>query len=252
MTKRKGTSARSAAKQLGTPSLISKKTLNLNWFDLDYWKSQYWEKTQKLVTEAVKMGVNITPGWKLAFRPIFTTRMKDTRVFFLGREPSILPTAKPDGFAFSDAKALTNFQELPRESQVILQALDHAYPGFERPRHASLRNWAKQGVFLWNALPISGVGSPVRFMGSGFEELTIEMIQTVHRVNPKVLFVMHDMIPDIYKKAVPNGATLIVPPTIPAYSGMTHGKEFIEFNVFSKINDYLLNKNSKAIDWRIK
>lgn len=186
-------------------------------------------------------------------RPLMTTKLQDVRVIWVGREPDPSPFAHPDGFAYSDSGPyVSDKKALPKQSRLMLDALaaDPVSKDLLYPRHMSLRNWAKQGVLLWNVLPISKVNTAGYLVGHGFDELYKEIVSTVMAHNPDVLIVYHENLMPGWKD-LPKGSNFL---RMPGWSTYTDSgdKDVINFHVFSKINSYLKHKGQMPIDWSIK
>lgn len=192
------------------------------------------------------------PNWQLGFRPLVATRLEEVRCVILGREPSIEDIAVPDGFAYSDLGPLVPLDKAPLQTKWFFRAIE-ADPesGKQDPvKHFCLRNWAKQGVLLWNTLPWSKIGSHHRLVGLGFDDLTLHILRACYEANPKCIFVVHAGLPALYRQ-VDGGAITLMPPKFPQFLGET-GDGFVNFHMFSKINERLRQLGEVPINWTVK
>lgn len=192
------------------------------------------------------------PTWKMAFRPLIETRLSEVRCVILGREPSIEPKAVPDGLAFSDSGPVSQLEDLPWQTKTLIRAwfLDPETKNCPPPRNFCLRNWAHQGVLLWNTLPISKVGHAIRMVGMGWDDVTLALLRACYAANPKTIFVIHAGLMPMYA-TFEGGASVMRPPSIPSFSG-DNAEKFLTYHMFSKINAKLRGLGEVPINWSIK
>lgn len=254
MTKKKVTPVQSVKTQSEMQSSNSTMKKHKTWADLPIWTDPKVAKFMTHYHHVVGEARPVRPNWSMAFRPLMTTRLKDVKVVILGREPSTEDIAVPDGYAFSDSGPLVPLQKAPYQTRVFFEALSYDPATRDLPafRHFCLRNWAKQGVLLWNSLIFSKVGSPARFVGMGADDITLAILRAVYEENPKAVFVFHAGLPKVYE-TFEGGASIIRPPSFPAFIGDENGvSSFVQFMLFSKINKRLRENGLSEVDWRVK
>ena len=211
-----------------------------SWGSLRYWSSPQWRRT--LTTLRAANPDSILPAKQNLFRPMVLTHLKDVRVVLLDEAPS----PQSDGLAFSSEAYGYENAALNTRLMICEAMSDMRIP---EPKHTSLAPWAKEGVFLWNLRVIGRVGKKFEDMHYEFTDLSIELIQKVTRVNPKVVFAYaSDYVEEFLDTHLPSGYN-ISRVRVPE---VTSGR-FMGSRLFSRINEQIEKKKAGGpIRWRLK
>jgi uracil-DNA glycosylase len=111
----------------------------------------------------------------------------------------------------------------------------------------NLEDWAKQGVFLLNAILTVVAHTPASHRGQGWEEFTDNVIKTISDKHEHVVFILWGNYARGKKVLIDESKHLIIesphPSPFSAYSGFFGSKPF------SKCNQYLKKWKNEIINW---
>ena len=208
----------------------------MTWKDLKFWKTDHWKRVRRT------LGTNknyITPHPSLVFRPFIQTKLDEVKVVFLYPEP-YFKEGIADGLALSASGEIDKipvplfflFKELTKDVRV-------------HPRRPDLSKWSRQGVLLWNAVPVTFKGHSGVQRGIGWEALTREIIETCYLNNPNTIFVFFgDDMKETYGPILPEDAKYMNLP-------LPYGIEFMGTKPFSAINATLKRSGAKPVNWSV-
>jgi uracil-DNA glycosylase len=188
-------------------------------------------------------GKKIFPPEKEIFNAFTLTPFEEVKVVILGQDP-YHGEGQAEGLCFSVGKNISH----PPSLQNIFKELQNDL-GLDIPKDGSLRKWAKQGVFLLNAILTVEKSKPASHAKIGWEHFTDEVIKKISNEKDHVVFVLWG---NFAKGKIPlidkNKHTII---TAPHPSPFSVHSGFFGSKPFSKINDDLRKHKMKEINWSL-
>jgi ATP-dependent DNA helicase PIF1 len=177
------------------------------------------------------------------------------RVIILGQDPyhTISDTGSciAHGLAFSVSSASASKTRLPPSLTNIFKELasDLSIPS---PPSADLSRWATQGVLLLNDILTVSAGAPLSHQNIGWEELTLNILQTVLKAAPHVVVIAWGR--NAQKKLeAPAVASLLKEKhtllTAPHPSPLSAHTGFFGSKPFSKTNAALIAHGQPPVKW---
>jgi len=102
------------------------------------------------------------------------TPLEDVKVMILGQDPYI-HAGEAHGLCFSVRRGI----KVPPSLVRVYTVLEKTEPGFRRPRHGYLEEWARRGVFMLNAVLTVDAGKSNSHKDKGWEQFTDAAIRTL-------------------------------------------------------------------------
>lgn len=168
---------------------------------------------------------------------------EEVKVVILGQDP-YHKVNQAHGLAFSVRKGVKippSLRNIYKEAQSDI--------GIELPSHGYLVDWAKQGVFMMNAIMSVQEGKAGSHRKKGWETFSDHVILKLNEHEQPLVFVLWGNWAQEKKKLITNDKHLILcaphPSPLSAYQG------FFGSQPFSKINEFLKSHDREMIDWRI-
>lgn len=217
----------------------------LSWQEVlaDIKKSDSFQDVLDFVSREKKSGKVIYPVSGDIFNAFALTPFSEVRVVILGQDPYHGP-AQAHGLSFSVPQGV----RIPPSLQNIFKEIERDL-GIKAPVHGTLETWARQGVFLLNAVLTVEEGKPSSHAGKGWEEFTDAVIQSLSDKKEGVIFLLwgayaHKKIPliDTLRHTI---FTAVHPSPLSAHRG------FLGCGHFSKVNEILVSQGQAPIDWSI-
>lgn len=169
--------------------------------------------------------------------------MDQIKVVILGQDP-YHEKNQAHGLAFSVRKGI----KLPPSLRNIYKEL-HDDLNIAMPSHGCLIDWAKQGVFMLNAVLSVQEGKAGSHHNKGWETFTDHVIQTVNEQCESVVFVLWGAPAQRKQSLIDSNKHAVLcaphPSPLSAYRGFFGSKPF------SQINDYLKAHQREEINWEI-
>jgi uracil-DNA glycosylase len=116
------------------------------------------------------------------------------------------------------------------------------------PTHGDLTSWAKQGVFLLNAMLTVEAGKAGSHQSIGWQHFTDAVISTVSAQKENVVFMLWGNFAKKKKDLIDASKHLILEA---AHPSPLAGGAFFGCQHFSKANEYLTEKGNNPIDWNV-
>ena len=113
-------------------------------------------------------------------------------------------------------------------------------------RDGSLEGWARQGVFLLNAILTVRAGAAASHSRLGWQTFTDAVIQTISEKRSGVVFLLWGNFARSKKALIDTSRHLVLEA---AHPSPLAGGAFFGCRHFSKTNEYLINHNLPPIDW---
>lgn len=176
------------------------------------------------------------------FRAFWLTPFSQVKVVILGQDP-YHGDGQAHGLCFSVSDGITPPPSLKNIYKEIESDL-----GIKKDFAAgNLESWAKQGVFLLNAILTVVAHTPASHQGKGWEAFTDAVIKTISDKREHVVFILWGNYARSKKSLIDRQKHLILeaphPSPFSAYSG------FFGCQHFSRCNKYLLAHGQKEIVW---
>lgn len=184
----------------------------------------------------------IFPPPQDVFRAFWLTPFSKVKVVILGQDP-YHGEGQAHGLSFSVPAGVA----VPPSLQNIYKEIA-ADLGIEKKQDSgNLEDWAKQGVFLLNAILTVVAHSPASHRGQGWEEFTDTVIKTLSDKRENIVFILWGNYARGKKTLIDPQKHLIIesphPSPFSAYSG------FFGSRPFSKCNEYLKSHGQEPIKW---
>lgn len=165
------------------------------------------------------------------------------KVVILGQDPYHQPH-QAHGLAFSVKKGV----KIPPSLRNIYKELKSDIQ-IEAPTHGYLVDWAKQGVFMFNAIMSVEAGKAGSHRKKGWEHFSDHVMETLNNHEQPIVFVLWGNWAQEKEALITNPKHLILkaphPSPLSAYQG------FFGTKPFSKINAFLCENGRTPIDWEL-
>ncbi len=207
----------------------------------DYFKTDSFLNLTHFVKSEYK-NKKVYPAPKDIFRAFDLTPFSKVKVVILGQDP-YHGAGQAEGLSFSVPIGM----KLPPSLQNIYKEIE-SDTGIKKDfTNGSLEEWARQGVFLLNAILSVVASSPASHQGKGWEEFTDNVIKTISDKKENVVFMLWGNFAKSKKHLIDTNKHLVLesahPSPFSAHSG------FFGCKHFSKCNEYLKSHNIKEINW---
>jgi len=195
----------------------------------DFIRSEYLSKT-------------VYPKPENIFKAFWLTPFPEVKVVILGQDP-YHGAGQAHGLCFSVADGIK-----PPPSLVNIYKELEADLGIKKDfSSGNLEGWARQGVFLLNAILTVVASTPASHQKLGWEEFTDHVIKTISARKENVVFVLWGNYARAKKVLIDQTKHLVIeaphPSPFSAYSGFFGSKPF------SQINRYLKQQGKAEINW---
>ena len=188
------------------------------------------------------MAKKVYPKPQDIFKAFWLTPFDKVKVVILGQDPYHGPL-QAEGLSFSVQPGV----KLPPSLQNIYKEIENDLGIKKDFSDGHLESWAKQGVFLLNAILTVIANSPASHQGKGWEEFTDEVIKTISDKKEHVVFILWGNFARSKKSLIDGSKHLIIesphPSPFSAHSGFFGSKPF------SRCNDYLEKTGQGKIEW---
>ena len=176
------------------------------------------------------------------FKAFWLTPFSKIKVVILGQDPY-----HGDGQAHGLCFSVPDGVALPPSLQNIYKEIE-ADLGIKKDfKVGNLESWAKQGVFLLNAILTVVAHTPTSHRNKGWEEFTDAVIKTISEKRENVVFILWGNYARSKRGLIDETKHLVLeaphPSPLSAYSG------FFGCRHFSKCNKYLTSHGQTEIQW---
>lgn len=195
----------------------------------DFIRSEYLSKT-------------VYPKPENIFKAFWLTPFSEVKVVILGQDP-YHGAGQAHGLCFSVANGIK-----PPPSLVNIYKELEADLGVKKDfTSGNLEDWARQGVFLVNAILTVVASTPASHQKLGWEDFTDEVIKTISQRKEHVVFILWGNYARAKRVLIDQTKHLVIeaphPSPFSAYSGFFGSKPF------SQVNNYLKQQGESEIDW---
>lgn len=220
-------------------------TINNDWKQIlsEEFKKEYFIKLKTFLDIEYEQN-EIFPKKENVFEVFKLTEYKNVKVVILGQDP-YHGENQAHGLAFSVQKGI----KTPPSLLNIYKELNQEF-GYDIPNNGYLNKWAKQGVFLMNAVFTVRAHEPNSHKNKGWETFTDNIIKILNEKETPIVFVLWGANARKKSKLIDQSKHYILesvhPSPLSAYRG------FFGNNHFTKINYFLKENNETSIDWQIE
>ena len=216
-----------------------------HWDELlkEEFQKPYFQDLMKFVKEEYK-NKTVYPKQNEVFNAFRYTDFDHVKVVILGQDPYHGPN-QAEGLSFSVKDEVLK----PPSLQNIFKELENDL-GIPFPEHNSLKNWAKQGVMLLNAVLTVEEHKPTSHKDKGWEIFTDDVIKIINQKETPVVFILWGSYARNKKSLITNKKHLIIESAHPSPFSARNG--FFGSKPFSRTNKFLKDNGIKEIDWRVE
>ena len=184
----------------------------------------------------------VFPPPKDIFRAFSLTPFSQVNVVILGQDP-YHDNGQACGLCFSVPPSVV----VPPSLKNIYKEIESDCGVKKDVKNGDLESWAKQGVFLLNAMLTVVAHTPASHRGRGWEEFTDNVIATISEKHEHVVFMLWGNYARGKKGLIDAQKHCILeaphPSPFSAHSG------FLGCRHFSKCNEYLKKHGKREIEW---
>ena len=202
----------------------------------------YFQSLATFLKKEKEAGKIIFPPGSLIFNAFNTTPFEDVKVVILGQDPYHNPY-EAMGLSFSVPKGVRT----PPSLRNIYKELNSDL-GIPIPNHGDLTSWARQGVFLLNAMLTVEKNKAGSHKKIGWQDFTDAVIRNLSTHRENLVFMLWGGFAKKKNVLIDSSKHLVLEAAHPsplaggAYFGSKH---------FSKANAYLHSKGVAPIDWNL-
>ena len=186
-------------------------------------------------------GATVYPPGPLIFHAFDATPFSNVKVVILGQDP-YHGAGQAHGLSFSVPDGVP-----PPPSLVNIYKELHTDIGMPIPRTGNLSHWAKQGVFLLNALLTVRANEPASHQKIGWMEFTDAVIRKISDEKKGVVFLLWGRFAQEKQVLIDETRHHVLKAAHP--SPFSADKGFFGCKHFSKTNELLMQQQLPAIDW---
>ena len=204
----------------------------------------YMTNLKKFLQSEKDAGQVVYPKNADIFRALNDTPFDKVKVVILGQDPYHGPN-QAHGLSFSVQKGIA----IPKSLINIYKELATNIPGFIKPAHGNLEEWAKQGVLLLNATLTVRAGEAASHQKKGWEIFTDEIIHMLSEKRTGLVFILWGAYAQSKIPLIDQSKHHIIKSVHPSPLSVERG--FWGSKPFSKANAYLDKEGKNPIDWQI-
>ena len=205
-------------------------------------QQDYFLRLNNFLLAEEKNGKTIFPKKELRFNAFQLTPLEKVKVVILGQDP-YHGVGQAHGLSFS----VLDDVKIPPSLRNIYKELTSSIDGYQSPSTGNLTNWAKQGVFLLNAVLTVEQANAGSHAKQGWGIFTDNVIKQISEQRSDIIFLLWGSY--AHKKSAlidPQKHTVLKathPSPLSAYRG------FFGCDHFNQVNRILRAKNLKEIIW---
>ena len=205
-------------------------------------EKEYFAKIASFLHKEKGDGRTIYPPGSLIFNAFSLTPFSKVKVVILGQDPYHGP-GQAHGLSFSVPDGVTPPPSLKNIYKEIEQDL-----GIELHKNGNLEAWARQGVFLLNAVLTVRSSQAASHGNIGWNHFTDSVIKAISDQKEGVVFMLWGNFARSKRELIDHTRHLVLEAAHP--SPLARGA-FFGCRHFSKCNQYLISRNIQPIDWSL-
>ncbi|MBP5210537.1 MAG: uracil-DNA glycosylase [Bacteroidales bacterium] len=202
----------------------------------------YFSSLAQYLHDEKRAGKTIYPPGRLIFNAFNLTPFDKVKVVILGQDPYHGP-GQAEGLSFSVPHGIT----APPSLQNIYKEIEDDL-GVKVNKDGSLESWAKQGVFLLNAILTVRASQPASHSKIGWETFTDAVIKAISDNKTGVVFLLWGNFARNKKELIDSSKHYILEAAHP--SPLARGA-FFGCKHFSKTNEILIKNGLEPINWTL-
>lgn len=206
--------------------------------------SDTMQNLRAFLAEQQKQQKIIYPPNPQIFRALNDTPLHKVKAVILGQDP-YHGAGQANGLSFSVNKGI----DLPPSLRNIYHELKTDL-GFVPPKHGDLSAWADQGVLLLNSVLTVEQSQPTSHQKQGWEKFTDAVIDVINEQRESVVFILWGAYAQRKGQRIDAQKHLVLKAAHPSPLSANRGG-FFGCKVFSKTNQYLVNKGIEPINWQL-
>lgn len=203
----------------------------------------YFANIKAFLVQEKKAGKIIYPPGRLIFNAFDTTPFHDVKVVILGQDPYHGP-GQAMGLSFSVPREVRT----PASLRNIYKELADNIDGFEIPKHGDLTAWAKQGVFMLNAMLTVEHKKAGSHKKIGWQSFTDAVIKKLSDQREGLIFMLWGNFAKSKKTLIDTNKHHVLEAVHPSPLA---GNAFLGNKHFSTANEILIQQGQKPIDWQV-
>jgi uracil-DNA glycosylase len=209
----------------------------------DEFEKPYFTTLVNFIKNEKAVGKTIYPPGSLIFNAFDITPFNDVKVVILGQDPYHNP-GEAMGLSFSVPKGV----KIPPSLQNIYKEINTDL-GLPIPNHGDLTYWAKQGVFLLNAMLTVEKNRAASHQNIGWQNFTDAVIKHLSQEREGIVFMLWGNFARKKKELIDTSKHLVLESPHPSPLA---GNGFQGCKHFSKANQYLMQHDKEPIDWGVE
>ncbi len=206
-------------------------------------EQEYFAQIKTALTQDKQKSITVYPAGSLIFNAFNSTAFDDVKVVILGQDPYHQP-GQAMGLSFSVPQDI----RIPPSLRNIYKELARTIEGFTMPSHGDLSPWAKQGVFLLNAVLTVRQGQAASHSKIGWQQFTDAVISTLSEHKKDVIFMLWGNFAKSKAALIDENKHHILTSVHPSPLA---GGAFIGCNHFKDANEILTKQGQKPINWQV-
>lgn len=206
----------------------------------EFSKPYFKELCESFERESIEY--NVFPPPEQIFSVFSLTPFHRIKAVIIGQDP-YHGFGQANGLCFSVSRGM----KAPPSLKNIFRELNDDI-GIPAPQQGDLSNWAKQGVFLLNAILSVRSGQPGSHRGLGWEIFTDAVIKKISDNSSHVVFLLWGNFAQTKRDLIDSKKHLILEAAHP--SPLARGA-FFGCRHFSQCNEFLIQKGIAPVDWRL-
>lgn len=209
---------------------------------LNEFQQPYFATIKQSLLNEKKQGITIYPPGPLIFNAFNLTPFNKVKVVILGQDP-YHGKGQAHGLSFSVPEGVRP----PPSLKNIYKEIKNNYPEFEIPNSGNLTHWAKQGVFLLNAMLTVQASKPASHQKIGWQNFTDAVIKTLSEKRESIVFMLWGKFAQSKATLIDVNKHLVLTSSHPSPYSVQYG--FFGNKHFIKANEYLAEKGNDIVSW---
>ncbi len=223
--------------------MIKKVDIEEEWGEAlaSFFETDTWARLSAFVKQEY-LTKKVYPNPKDIFHAFSLVPLSKVKVVILGQDP-YHGEGQAHGLSFSVKAGVAPPPSLKNIYKEIETDL-----GIQKDKnYGDLTGWAKQGVFLLNAVLSVIANSPASHQGKGWEEFTDTVIKTISEKREHVVFILWGNFARSKKNLIDTSKHLVIESPHPSPFSANNG--FFGSKPFSQCNAYLKKHGIPEIEW---
>ena len=216
-----------------------------NWTLLlqEQFNAPYFSALKNFLAEEKNSGKTIYPPAKNIFSAFDLTSFENVKVVILGQDP-YHGEGQAHGLCFSVPDSVPPPPSLVNIFKEIKSDL-----GIPIPKNGNLQKWAKQGVFLLNAILTVRANTPASHQSHGWETFTDSVIHSLSNEKSGLVFLLWGKYAQAKEALIDKTKHHVLKAPHPSPFSADSG--FFGCKHFSKTNEILKQQGKATIDWSL-